>query len=194
MVSTTALSRPPPLPRRIDNTGYILWLNPQLFGPLVSISTKLLQLFHQFLGSFGILPLFLLGFPDQVHHPALVILLALKAIALINPDHFAKELAFGAALLLSDLGYFLFEIPGTILVESWSARTWFARIMVSWGFCAIACGFIHSREAFYTLRLLLGACEAGFAPGVVVYLTHWYLREQRGRAMALFLIGIPLAE
>jgi len=104
-----------------------------------------------------------------------------------------NETVFGLGTGLFFVGYFLLEIPGTILVESWSARSWFARIMISWGFCAAACGLIHSRLTFYALRLLLGACEAGFAPGVVVYLTHWYRREQRGRALALFLIGIPLA-
>ena len=104
-----------------------------------------------------------------------------------------NDAVFGLGAGLLFIGYFLLEIPGTILVESWSARSWFARIMVSWGLCAAACGFIHGRFAFYTLRLLLGACEAGFAPGVVVYLTHWFLRQHRGRAMALFLIGIPLS-
>src|SRR6266566_662112 len=62
-----------------------------------------------------------------------------------------NEVVFALGTGLFFVGYFLLEIPGTILVESWRARTWFARIMVSWGFCAIACGFIHSREAFYTL-------------------------------------------
>jgi sugar phosphate permease len=104
-----------------------------------------------------------------------------------------NDAVFGLGAGLLFIGYFLLEIPGTILVESWSARVWFARIMVSWGLCAAACGFIHSRAAFYSLRLLLGACEAGFAPGVVVYLTHWFVRQHRGRAMALFLIGIPLS-
>jgi MFS transporter, ACS family, tartrate transporter len=103
----------------------------------------------------------------------------------------AEVFALGTGLFF--VGYFLLEIPGTILVESWSARVWFARIMVSWGLCAAACGFIHGRVAFYALRLLLGACEAGFAPGIVVYLTHWFLPRYRGRAMALFLTGIPLS-
>ncbi len=100
---------------------------------------------------------------------------------------------FGMGAGLFFVGYFLLEIPGTILVESWSARRWFARIMVSWGFCAAACGLIYTQGSFYTLRLLLGAFEAGFAPGIVVYLTHWFLHRDRGRAMALFLIGIPLS-
>jgi ACS family tartrate transporter-like MFS transporter len=104
-----------------------------------------------------------------------------------------SDRVFGLGSGLFFIGYFLMEIPGTILVESWSARSWFARIMVSWGLCAAACGLIHGRTAFYILRLLLGACEAGFAPGIVVYLTHWFLPRHRGRAMALFLIGIPLS-
>src|SRR5436309_3357368 len=98
---------------------------------------------------------------------------------------------FGLGAGLFFIGYFLLEIPGTILVESWSARSWFARIMISWGLCAAAMGLLHSRWPFYGLRFLLGACEAGFAPGLVVYLTHWFLPRDRGRAMALFLIGIP---
>src|SRR5947209_6840202 len=104
-----------------------------------------------------------------------------------------NEAVFGLGAGLFFVGYFLLEIPGTILVESWSARIWFARIMVSWGLCAAACGLIYGRTPFYILRLLLGACEAGFAPGIVVYLTHWFLPRHRGRAMALFLIGIPLS-
>src|SRR5438874_12932441 len=101
-----------------------------------------------------------------------------------------NEAVFGLGTGLFFVGYFLLEIPGTVLVESWSARSWFARIMLSWGVCAAGLGFIHSRWAFYGLRLLLGACEAGFGPGVVVYLTHWFLPRARGRAMAFFLIGI----
>jgi sugar phosphate permease len=100
---------------------------------------------------------------------------------------------FGLGAGLFFIGYFLLEIPGTILVESWSARNWFARIMISWGLCAAACGFIHTQTQFYGLRLLLGAFEAGFAPGIIVYLTHWFLPRDRGRSMALFLIGIPLS-
>jgi MFS transporter, ACS family, tartrate transporter len=103
------------------------------------------------------------------------------------------ESVFGLGAGLFFVGYFLLEIPGTILVESWSARRWFARIMISWGFCAAALGLIHTAAAFYGLRFLLGAFEAGFAPGLVVYLTHWFLPRDRGRAMALFLIGIPLS-
>src|SRR5438552_12891567 len=100
-------------------------------------------------------------------------------------------IGLGAGLFF--VGYFLLEIPGTLLVEKWSARKWFARIMISWGLCPAVCGLIHTRAAFYTLRLLLGAFEAGFAPGIVVYLSHWFRTHDRGRAIAFYQIGLPLS-
>jgi len=76
-----------------------------------------------------------------------------------------NETVFGLGTGLFFVGYFLLEIPGTILVESWSARSWFARIMISWGFCAAACGLIHSRFTFYALRLLLAPARPGSRRG-----------------------------
>src|SRR5689334_1701302 len=80
------------------------------------------------------------------------------------------------------LGYLLLNIPGSLIVERWSARKWIAWIMISWGFVATAMGFIGMRglnslaavTQFYGLRLLLGIAEAGFFPGVIIYLSHWY--------------------
>jgi ACS family tartrate transporter-like MFS transporter len=99
------------------------------------------------------------------------------------------------------LGYLLLEVPGTLLVERWSARKWFARIMVSWGLLASLTGFLGTpllgsiglRTQFYGLRLLLGLAEAGFYPGVIVYLTHWFRQEDRSRAKAYFIVAQPLA-
>lgn len=99
------------------------------------------------------------------------------------------------------LGYFLLEIPGTLIVERWSARKWIARIMVSWGVVATLMGFIglgamnviSPKWQFYTLRLVLGLAEAGFFPGVIVYLSHWFRYADRGKAKSRFLIGIPLS-
>ena len=104
-----------------------------------------------------------------------------------------SDRVFGLGAGLFFVGYFLLEIPGSLLVESWSARRWFARIMISWGLCSAVCGLIHTRAAFYTLRLLLGAFEAGFAPGIVVYLSHWFRTHDRGRAIAFYQIGLPLS-
>src|SRR5205823_1260090 len=104
-----------------------------------------------------------------------------------------SDRVFGLGAGLFFVGYFLLEIPGSLLVESWSARRWFARIMISWGLCSAATGFISTSGQFYTLRLLLGAFEAGFAPGIVVYLTHWFRARERGRAIALYQSGSPLS-
>jgi ACS family tartrate transporter-like MFS transporter len=92
------------------------------------------------------------------------------------------------------LGYFLLEIPGTLLVEKWSARRWISRIMISWGMVAAATAWVTTPRQFYTVRFLLGLAEAGFFPGVLVYLTHWFPQKDRARAFALFLIATPIAQ
>jgi ACS family tartrate transporter-like MFS transporter len=108
-------------------------------------------------------------------------------------------IGFGAGIFF--LGYFLLEIPGTLIVERWSARKWIARIMISWGIVAVMMGFIgfaplnfmSTTNQFYTLRFILGLAEAGFFPGVIIYLSHWFRYADRGRAKARFMIGIPIA-
>jgi MFS transporter, ACS family, tartrate transporter len=108
-------------------------------------------------------------------------------------------IGFGAGIFF--LGYLLLDIPGSLIVERWSARKWIARIMVSWGLVAALMGFLgmpffHSFEPttqFYGFRLLLGIAEAGFFPGVIVYISHWYRLEDRARAKSYFMISQPLA-
>ncbi|MCX6629218.1 MAG: MFS transporter, partial [Candidatus Solibacter sp.] len=85
-------------------------------------------------------------------------------------------------------------IPGTVLVEVWSARKWISRIMVTWGFLASATGLIHSAHQFYWIRFFLGVAEAGFFPGILVYISHWYRPQDRGKAIALFMAAIPTAQ
>ena len=101
-------------------------------------------------------------------------------------------IGFGSGVFF--LGYFLLEIPGTLLVEKWSARKWISRIMISWGFVAAATAWVTTPRQFYTVRFLLGLAEAGFFPGVLVYLTHWFPQKARARAFALFLIATPIAQ
>jgi MFS transporter, ACS family, tartrate transporter len=91
------------------------------------------------------------------------------------------------------LGYFLLEIPGALIVERWSARRWIARIMISWGLMTILMAFIHSSRQFYVVRFLVGAAEAGFLPGVIVYLTHWFRYQDRAKAVAFFYAANPLS-
>jgi ACS family tartrate transporter-like MFS transporter len=100
--------------------------------------------------------------------------------------------AAGAGLFF--VGYFLLEIPGTLLVERWSARKWIGRIMVSWGLVAALTALVRSPTHFYGVRLLLGLAEAGFFPGVIVYFTHWFPSRDRARALSQFLIAAPLAQ
>ena len=90
-------------------------------------------------------------------------------------------------------GYFLLEIPGSLIVELWSARKWFARIMISWGLIATLSSFVSTPREFYMSRFLLGAAEAGFFPGVIVYLSHWFRYEDRTRAKSWFMITQPLS-
>src|SRR3989475_5896480 len=100
-------------------------------------------------------------------------------------------IGFGAGIFF--LGYFLLEIPGALIVERWSARRWIARIMISWGMVTVLLAFIHTSTQFYTVRFLVGAAEAGFFPGIIVYLTHWFRYEDRAKAVALFMAAIPVS-
>ena len=96
---------------------------------------------------------------------------------------------FGGGIFF--LGYFLSEVPGAVMAELWSARKWIARIMITWGIVAAATGFIQNTQQFYWVRFLLGVAEAGFVPGIVVYMTHWFPPADRGKAIALFFAAVP---
>ena len=98
----------------------------------------------------------------------------------------------GAGLFF--IGYFLLEIPGTLLVEKWSARKWICRIMITWGIMATLTAFVKTPFQVYVVRFLLGQSEAGFFPGVIVYLTHWFPSRDRARALACFLVATPIAQ
>lgn len=157
------------------------------------------------------------------------------------PGFDASVVGFGAGIFF--IGYFLLEIPGSLIVERWSARLWIARIMVTWGIMAAMTAFVHHRIPgfthlaeilkagvvagfrplvgvdiswlstlasdlvkelggpngltifqFYLVRFLLGLAEAGFFPGVVVFLSHWFPGQDRARALALFFIATPIAQ
>lgn len=100
---------------------------------------------------------------------------------------------YGLGVGVFYLGYVLFEVPGAIIVERWSARKWIARIMISWGMVSILTGFVHSARQFYAIRFLLGLAEASFFPGMIVYLTHWFCARDRSRAIACFYAAVPAA-
>jgi len=112
-----------------------------------------------------------------------------------------SDRVYGLGVGVFYITYVLFEIPGAIIVERWSARKWIARIMISWGIVTILTGFVHTATQFYTARFFLGAAESSFFPGMIVYLTHWFCARDRSRAIACLyaanpaaaLIGSPLA-
>jgi ACS family tartrate transporter-like MFS transporter len=101
-------------------------------------------------------------------------------------------IGFGAGVFF--IGYFLLEIPGTLIVERWSARKWIARIMITWGIVAAATALVKTPFQFYVVRFLLGLAEAGFYPGIIVYLTHWFASRDRARALAYFFVATPIAQ
>lgn len=139
--------------------------------------------------------LYIIAYLDRVN-------VSYAALQMTDALGFTPEIyGFGAGVFF--FGYFLLEIPGTLAVEKWSARGWIARIMISWGVLAVVMGFIglsarvdavvDAKTQFYVLRFLLGAAEAGFFPGVIVYLSHWFRYEDRARAIAFFMSAIPVS-
>jgi len=129
--------------------------------------------------------LYIINYLDRVN-------VGYAALGMTQDLKFSPEVfGFGAGIFF--VGYFVLEIPGTLIVEVWSARKWIARIMITWGIVAVLMGFIHSATQFYWLRLLLGAAEAGFYPGIIVYLTHWFRYQDRAKAIAMFMAAVPLS-
>ncbi|WP_083211861.1 MFS transporter [Burkholderia sp. CCA53] len=104
-----------------------------------------------------------------------------------------SETTYGIGAGIFFLGYFLFEVPSNILLHRIGARIWIARIMITWAILSAAVMFVRTPASFYVLRFLLGAAEAGFFPGVILYLSRWYPSARRGKVIALFMIGFPLA-
>jgi MFS transporter, ACS family, tartrate transporter len=111
----------------------------------------------------------------------------------MNHDLGLSDAVFGVGAGLFFIGYFIFEIPSNLILARVGARTWIARIMVTWGLAAIAMMFVRGARSFYTLRFLLGAAEAGFFPGVVLYLGWWFPERERARAIALFMTATAIA-
>ena len=101
------------------------------------------------------------------------------------------EFGFGAGLFF--LGYCLFEIPSNLILERVGARRWIARIMIGWGLASMATMFVFEETSFYVARVVLGVAEAGFFPGMVLYLTYWVPASDRARINALFMMAAPVA-
>lgn len=111
----------------------------------------------------------------------------------MNRDLGLTTTAFGLGAALFFVGYFLFEVPSNIIMAKVGARIWLARIMVTWGLVTAATAFVVGEYTFYAARIFLGIAEAGFFPGVLLYLTYWVPRVVRGRITALFIMAAPIA-
>jgi MFS family permease len=134
--------------------------------------------------------------------PFLFLLYIIAYIDRVNVSF--AQLEMGKALHLSDrvygtgagiffLGYFLFEVPSNLILERFGARRWICRIMLTWGVIAIAMAFIRNPVAFYAMRFLLGIAEAGFFPGIILYLTYWYTAADRARIIGILMTATSFA-
>ncbi|MDB6154786.1 MAG: ttuB [Chthoniobacteraceae bacterium] len=104
-----------------------------------------------------------------------------------------SEGVFGLGFGIFFIGYLFLEIPGALLVERWSARKWFARILCSWGLVSSLTAFVQTPMQFYMARFFLGIAEAGLFPGIIVYFTHWFTSQDRGRALAGLVMAVPFS-
>lgn len=111
----------------------------------------------------------------------------------MNADLGISSAAFGLGGSLFFIAYVLFEIPSNIAQQRFGARRWIARIMISWGLVGLSMAAMNGPAMFYVLRFLLGAAEAGFFPGAVLFITQWFPKRQRASMVALFMVAIPLS-
>jgi ACS family tartrate transporter-like MFS transporter len=129
--------------------------------------------------------LYLVSFLDRVN-------VGFAALTM-NRDLGFSPTVFGWGAGIFFFGYVLFEVPSNVLLERFGARVWICRIMVSWGVISAAMALVQGQSSFYALRFLLGVAEAGFFPGMILYLTYWYPAARRARIVAIFMAAVPLA-
>jgi len=111
----------------------------------------------------------------------------------MNVDLGISPYIYGLGAGVFFLGYFIFEIPSNLMLEKTGARRWIARIMISWGVLSAGMALVQGPTSFIVARFLLGVAEAGFFPGVILYLTYWFPQEYRARIIAAFMVAIPVS-
>jgi ACS family tartrate transporter-like MFS transporter len=111
----------------------------------------------------------------------------LQPVLDVDPAIFGQVFGTGAGLFF--IGYFIFEVPSNLALQKVGARIWIARIMIVWGLVSMGFMFLKGAKMFYIMRFLLGAAEAGFFPGVILYLTYWFPAKERARTVAFFALG-----
>jgi ACS family tartrate transporter-like MFS transporter len=111
----------------------------------------------------------------------------------MNKELALSSEAFGFVSGIFFIGYFMFEVPSNLMLNRFGARVWIARILLTWGVISVACGFVQNATQLYILRFLLGVAEAGFFPGIIVYLTYWFRQKELATTVALFTSAIPVS-
>ena len=129
--------------------------------------------------------LYILAYLDRIN-------IGFAALAM-NRDLGLTPTTFGIANTIFYLGYLAFEVPSNIMLARFGARVWLARIMVTWGIASTATALAMGETSLYALRLVVGIAEAGFVPGVLLYLTYWFPHTHRARANAFFMVAQPVA-
>jgi ACS family tartrate transporter-like MFS transporter len=129
--------------------------------------------------------LYLVAFLDRVN-------VGFAALTM-NKDVGLSPYIYGWGAGIFFFGYFIFEVPSNVILEKVGARLWIARIMITWGLVSTAMAFIQGPTSFFVLRFLLGVAEAGFLPGMILYLTYWFPAAHRARIVGLFMAAVPLA-
>ena len=111
----------------------------------------------------------------------------------MNDDLGFSPTVFGFGAGIFFLGYFLFEVPSNLILHKVGARIWIARVMITWGLVSGAMAFVQGTTSFYTLRFLLGVAEAGFFPGIILYLSYWFPARKRAQVTAIFMAAAPIS-
>lgn len=132
-----------------------------------------------------IMVLYLIAFIDRVN-------IGFASLTM-NQDLGFSSTVFGVGAGIFFLGYFIFEVPSNLILNKVGARIWIARVMITWGLVSGAMAFVQGPTSFYSLRFLLGVAEAGFFPGIILYLSYWFPAHRRAAVTAMFMAAAPLS-
>src|SRR6266436_4677439 len=154
----------------------------QVIAP-ISIETKTIQKVRLRILPFVFL-LYVVSYLDRIN-------IGFAALTM-NKELGITSQQFGLLAGIFFFGYFFFEIPSNLLLHKIGARIWIARILITWGAVAMLTGFVHTVHQLYVARFLLGLAEAGYFPGIILYLTYWFRQREQAQAIALFLTGMPV--
>lgn len=130
--------------------------------------------------------LYIITFLDRVN-------ISYAALTMTKDLHFTAAI-FGLGAGIFFIGYFVLEIPVTVWIQKWSARKWVARIMIGWGIVSVLTAFTNTENQFYALRFALGLGEAGFFPGIILYISHWFTGKEKAVAYSMFLAAVPVSQ